>query len=176
MHNTRRNKSIRKQVTRLWSMLQLQICNTAKRFGMQHFPPHYMTSKLLVNQSLQEGVSSERQHTLQLEYSLTVEVPRVSKERMSTLFISTKHLHWIVAAKLQAEQMALACTTAFAQKKMLCQSSSQKIIHPRDISFLCSWRKWFCILLSFCMWLEWTEKLQSNDLAEVDWSNGTNDF
>ena len=35
-----------------------------------------------------------------LEYSLTVEVPRVSRARMLVLFISTKHLHWIVAAEL----------------------------------------------------------------------------
>ena len=33
-------------------MLQLQIRNTAKSFGTQHFPLHYMTSKLLINQSL----------------------------------------------------------------------------------------------------------------------------
>ena len=98
MQNTRRNKLIRKQVTRSWLMLQLQTRNTAKSFGTQHFPPHYMNSELLINQSLQEGVSLERQRMLQLEYSLTVEVPRVLRERMLTLFISTKHLHWIVAA------------------------------------------------------------------------------
>ena len=36
----------------------------SKSFGTHHFPPHYMTSELLINQSLQEGVSSERQRML----------------------------------------------------------------------------------------------------------------
>ena len=72
----------------------------SKNFGAKHFPPHYMTSERLVIQTLQEGVSLERQRTLQLKYSLTMEVPRVLRERMLTLFISKKHLYWIVAAEL----------------------------------------------------------------------------
>ena len=176
MQNTRWNYSIRKQVIRSWSIIQILYAMQQKVLE-NHTYLHitWQASCLSISRCRRE---CHWRGSVRCSWNIPLQWRSQRFREQECWYCSYQRNIYIgsLLRNYRQSKWLRHVRPLLHKKRMLCQSTSQIKIHPREITFLRPWRQWFCILLSFRKWLERTEKLQSNDITEVDWSNGTNDF